>query len=40
MAFTIQASDLEKLKQDVLKSRSEAREITVEGAIAKLSIVE
>ena len=39
MAFTIQASDLEKLKQDVLKSRSEAREITVEGAIAKLSIV-
>jgi len=39
MAFTIQASDLEKLKQDVLKSRSEARKITVEGAIAKLSIV-
>ena len=39
MAFTIQASDLDKLKQDVLKSRSEAREITVEGAIAKLSIV-
>ncbi|CCU85390.1 Aspartate kinase [Mesotoga infera] len=39
MAFTIQASDLDKLKQDVLKSRSEARKITVEGAIAKLSIV-
>ena len=39
MAFTVQASDLAKLKQDILKSRSEAREITIERAIAKISIV-
>jgi len=39
MAFTIHGSDLSKLKQDILKTRSEAKEITVESSIAKLSIV-
>jgi len=39
MAFTVQANDLAKLRQDILKARSEAREITIEREIAKISIV-
>ncbi len=39
MAFTVHRADLVNLNREILKKRSDALEITIEEAIAKVSIV-